>query len=151
MHQPIKDGLEEYLRDPGKGTNSREFDVHLAACSSCAQELRLLEAQTLWLRLLQDSPAANAEPGPGFYARVLDRIEQETPRSIWSILLQPAFGRRIAVASGALALVLGTYLVSTEPGEMSAPDQQGVVISQLNPSTDRDAVLVNLASYHERE
>ena len=69
MHQPIKDGLEEYLRDPGKGTNSREFDAHLAACSSCAQELRLLEAQTLWLRLLQDSPAASAEPGPGFYAR----------------------------------------------------------------------------------
>ena len=53
------------------------------------------------------------------------------------------------MASGALALVLGTYLVSTEPGEMSVPDQQGVVISQLNPSTDRDAVLVNLASYHD--
>ena len=149
MHQPIKDGLEEFLRGAGKGANPREFDAHLAACHSCARELRLLEAQALWLRSLQDSPAASAEPRPGFYVRVLERIEQQTPRSIWSILLQPAFGRRIAVASGALALVLGTYLVSTEPGEMSAPDQQGVVISQLNASTDRDAVLVNLASYHE--
>jgi anti-sigma factor RsiW len=149
MHQPIKDGLEEYLRGAGKGPNPRDFEAHLEACQPCAQELRLLEAQALWLRLLQDSDAANAEPGPGFYARVMDRIEQESPRSIWSILLQPAFGRRLAFASGALALVLGTYLVSTEPGEANAPDQQGVVISQLNPSTDRDAVLVNLASYHE--
>ena len=150
MHQPIKEGLEEYLRGAGKGENPREFDAHLAACQSCAQELRLLEAQALWLRSLQDSPAVDAEPRPGFYARVMDRIEQETPRSIWSILLQPAFGRRIAVASGALALVLGTYLVSTEPGDLNAPpDQQGVVISKLNPSMDRDAVLMNLASYHE--
>jgi anti-sigma factor RsiW len=150
MHQPIKEGLEEYLRGAGKGTNPREFDAHLAACQSCAQELRLLEAQALWLRSLQDSPADSAEPRPGFYARVMDRIGQETPRSIWSILLQPAFGRRIAVASGALALVLGTYLVSTEPGDLNAPpDRQGVVISKLNPSMDRDAVLVNLASYHE--
>lgn len=160
MHQPIRDNLEEHLKASGR-TIPQEFHEHLAACKECAGELRQHEAQARMLRSLQAE--REMEPRPGFYARVMERIEQQRPQSIWSILLEPRFGRRIAVASAVMAVLLGTYLVTTEP---SAPDlassQQDTVLTVVpadSPLTvegntlrlqrQRDAVLVNLASYHE--
>src|SRR5579872_7309278 len=55
-----------------------------------------------------------ADLRPGFYARVMERIEAEGPISIWNLFIESAFGRRIAVASLALALLVGVYLVSSE-------------------------------------
>ena len=163
MHQPIRDNLEEYLN----GWNDREipqdFDAHLASCRACAEELRIIQQQMNMLRVLR--PAADVEPRQGFYARVIDRIEKQGSDSFWSIFLEPAFGRRLAIASAALVLLLGTYLVSTEPGDHGftpsavavvqpdAPDV-GVPDDVTLPGPDslqqqRDAVLVNLASYQE--
>ena len=103
------------------------------------------------------------EPRAGFYARVMDRIEQQGRASIWSILLQPSFGRRLAIASATLVVLLGTYLVTTEPGDSSVASNPAVVVIEDTPQTqvavgqqdtlqqqrERDAVLVNLASYRE--
>jgi len=154
MHQAIQDSLEEYLRDPEDWKIPQEFRSHLAACSACAKEVQLLEQQTRLLRALRNPVAA--ELSAGFYARVLDRIEQEQPSdSLWLPFLDPAFGRRLAIACAALVLALGTYLVTSEHGDYSAAP--GVVVSHRSPSDQdgamqtrqRDAVLVNLASYRE--
>ena len=91
-------------------------------------------------------------PRPGFYARVMDRIESQRPKSIWSVFLEPLFGRRLAVASGVLMLVLGAAMFV--PG--SEFDDQVVAKSQLSlvvndsPDQDKDAVLVNLVTYQEQ-
>src|SRR5438105_7767104 len=110
MHQPVRDNLEEYLN----GSNDREipqdFAAHLASCSACVEELRIIQQQTQMLRTLRPG---DLEPRAGFYARVMDRIEKQGSDSFWSIFLEPAFGRRLAIASAALVLLLGTYLVST--------------------------------------
>lgn len=156
MHEPIRDNLEEFL----KGQQiPPEFHAHLAACEDCATQLQLLESQSKMLRSLRADQ--EVEPRPGFYARVMERIEAQRPASIWSILLEPRFGRRIAVASAVLALLLGTYLVSTEPGgsefastqqlnyTVEAPQAQVPAADALQQQRQRDAVLVNLASYHE--
>src|SRR5579872_6658123 len=58
-----------------------------------------------------------ADLRPGFYARVMERIEAEGPISIWNLFIESAFGRRIAVASLALALLVGVYLVTSERSE----------------------------------
>ena len=155
MHQPIRESLEEYLKAPGDREISQDFAAHVASCKTCAEELRLIEEQARLLRVLR--PSEEAEPRPGFYARVIDRIESQADSSIWSIFLRPSFGRRIAIASAALALLMGTYLVSTEPGEHGLSKSPIVVTSGQNGSLtaedsldqQRDAVLVNLASYHE--
>ena len=98
-----------------------------------------------------------AEPAPGFYARVIDRIERRVKPSIWSMLLEPSFGRRIAVASAALALVVSAYIVGTEPmwKTQSAPPA-AYAIEQLpdqdTPAVaaqDRDVVLASLASFRD--
>ena len=155
MHQPIRDNLEEYLTGSARKV-PQEFEAHLAQCESCASELRLLQTQAQMLRALQSDESV--EPRAGFYARVRERIEQQGPFSIWSVFLQPSFGRRLAVASAALVILLGTYLVTTEPGDHSAALAPSAIETaapvssadlQQNQQQQRDAVLVNLATYHD--
>ena len=162
MHQPIRDNLEEYL----KGSTHRipqEFHSHLEACQECARELRVFQSQAEMLRLLQ--PGEDLDPRAGFYGRVMDRIEQDGRSSLWWPLLQPNFGKRLALASAVLVMLLGTYLVSTDGVEPEASPagiayMDGSVTDRpatpafagedsLQQARQRDAVLVNLAAYHE--
>jgi len=138
----------------------QEFQAHLEACEECSSELRLFQAQSKMLRSLQCD--ADIEPRAGFYARVMERIEARGPASIWTLLLEPSFGRRLALASATLVVLLGTYLVTTEPGENTMASNPVTIAydataSQVDVAAgadaqqqrQRDAVLVNLASYHE--
>jgi len=153
MHQPVREGLEDYLS--GKRTQTGALEAHLSVCAQCAAEIGELQQQTRLIRTLR---AEAAEPAPGFYARVLERIEQRVKPSVWSILLEPAIGRRIAVASATLALVLGGYLLNSErvyhshaPAAIAAGATQSAAIVQDSDASpqDRDAVLVNLASFRD--
>lgn len=154
MHQPIQEYLEDYLRDPGDPAISQEFHAHLAACGTCAATVQILSAHT---RVLQSLRATDAAPTPGFYARVMNRVEARAPESFWSVFLEPVFGKRLAFASGFLVLLLGTYLVSTEPFDHTS-NPPGVVMSNTREGNGedgtvapehRDAILVNLASFQE--
>lgn len=158
MHEPISKYMEEYLTRSDGAVLPAEFTAHLLSCAECRDQLSGIERQSQLVRVLR--PGRELEPAPGFYARVLERIESR-PASIWNIFLQP-FGRRIAMASLALALMMGAYLVSTEPGSAPAianssrpaatligEDQPGLVLGS-NPEQDRGAVLVNLATYQEQ-
>jgi anti-sigma factor RsiW len=173
MHQHIRESLEDYLKaenylkeshlkddeySRGSGLPA-EFHAHLGECSECTEELQSLVAQSQLLRSLKSPP--DVEPRAGFYARVIERIESR-PASIWSVFLDRKFGFRLALASAALVALLGTYLVTSEPSGpeySSAPavvltdTQQAAQVSALenNPrqQQQRDAVLVDLASYHQ--
>ena len=166
MHEPIRDNLEEYLRGSASKI-SQDFHVHLEGCEDCAGELREIQAQAELLHALRSGK--EAEPSAGFYARVMDRIEAQGSASIWSVLLEPAFGRRLAVACATLVVLLGTYFVASELSEpivavaptvataipaspdLSArsSDDQANDRDSVQQQQQRDAVLVNLASFHE--
>ena len=201
MHQEIRHNLENFLQgeeilqgeDVSQSTGSKlpaEFHAHLGECRECSDELGSLETQAQLLRSLRGP--RELEPPAGFYARVMERIEAQPP-SIWSVFLDRRFGLRLAVASAALVALLGTYLVTSEPGEpefASSPavvltdtpqatvatnqvpaatepavdqaqvNQPEVIQTEVNrPAVDqengrrqqrqRDAVLVDLASYHQ--
>jgi hypothetical protein len=168
MHQEIRQSLEDFLRDddykkgPGLPT---EFHTHLGECGECAGELKSLEAQSQLLRSLRSTQ--DIEPRAGFYARVMERIEAQ-PASIWSVFLDRKFGLRLAVASAALIALLGTYLVTSEPSGPESASSPAVVLTDTPRATaasiqeasvqqedgprqqqQRDAVLVDLASYHQ--
>jgi len=162
MHQEIRHNLEDYLNSDEFLKNSRlpvEFEAHLGECAECSRELQSLEAQSKLLRSLRGPK--DVEPRAGFYARVMERIEAQ-PASIWSVFLDRKFGFRLAVASAALAALLGTYLVTSEPsGPEWAPAprvvltdtpqtvESGVRAEDNAQQRQRDAVLVDLASYHQ--
>lgn len=108
MHREIYERLEEVL----SGIPPDLAAKHLTQCQECRDEVISMRAQAALVRELK--PAAEVEPRAGFYARVLERIEAEGPVSIWNLFVESAFGKRIGVASLALALLLGVYLVSIE-------------------------------------
>jgi hypothetical protein len=177
MHQEISRHLEEYLKgEESLRASARElpaeFYSHLGECQECAHELRSLQTQSQLLRSLrapQGLESQDIEPRAGFYARVIERIEAQPP-SIWSVFLDRRFGLRLAVASAALVALLGTYLVTSEPSGPELASSPAVVLTDtpratvvnlqtetgtteqaevLQQKQQRDAVLVDLASYHQ--
>src|SRR5271168_2643505 len=147
MHRLIRDHLEVVLAGSRAAeTNSPEaahLATHLNECQECRGEIEAMREQAETLRTL----SAGVEPQPGFYARVMERIETQGALSIWSVFFDSPFGRRIAFASMALALILGLYLVTSEAMAdhtvtvaVAGEDQPGLVLTAGGPP-DRDEVL----------
>ncbi len=165
MHRVIRDHLEEVLAELPENNHKETTAAaqHLIQCEECRGEIAQMRRQARMLRTLR--APGEVEPRPGFYARVMERIEAEGPISIWSVFSESPFGRRIAVASGALALALGLYLFTAErqepmqhtvefvsgplAGPLPGEDQPGVDLTRSG-APDRDAVLVNLVTYREQ-
>jgi hypothetical protein len=146
MHHQIQESLENYLKGSASDVPAG-FHRHLEECGECTRELRSIEAQSQLLRSLRS--ARDTEPRAGFYARVMERIEAQ-PASIWSVFLDRKFGYRLALASAVLVALLGTYLVTSEPsGPESGPTPVVVSTDIPRQQQQRDAVLVDLASYHQ--
>lgn len=167
MHREIRHRIEDVL--DGKGASR-----HIDHCPECREAVSGMQAQASLLRELRAPESLELEPRPGFYARVLQRIEAEGPVSIWNLFIDSAFGRRITVASLALALLLGIYVVSSEraaqdsllsgqqapiasagPLVVMGEDAPGRVITQMDQSvgggqSSADAVLANLVTYREQ-
>jgi predicted anti-sigma-YlaC factor YlaD len=162
MHRLVRDHIEDAVA----GVEAAPVAQHLKVCEECRNDVMAMRAQSAALRELRAPD--DAEPRPGFYARVMERIEAQGPASIWNLFIESAFGRRIAVASLALALLLGVYVISSErateqplvagqpaqPAVVLGEDAPGRVISQMDQSSmgqsSDDAVLVNLVTYQEQ-
>jgi anti-sigma factor RsiW len=153
MHGMIRDHLEEVLAKPGLGE-----PAHLEECAECRDTVAAMREQAALLQTLR--APQEMEPRPGFYARVMERIEAQGPGSIWNLFFESPFGRRLGVASMALALLLGVYIVTSERSEdpfissqpsqvIAGEDQPGMVFT-TDGIPDRDSVLVNLVTYQEQ-
>lgn len=173
MHREIRDHIEDVLRGGDTLQDARE---HLAQCGECRTEVQGMQEQTALIRGLRAPEDFAADLRPGFYARVMERIEAEGPISIWNLFIESAFGRRIAMASLALALLIGVYVVTSErtaddatialQSQQAAAEQtaeQTMVagedapareITQVDQSqtyqSSQDAVLANLVTYREQ-
>ena len=169
MHREIRDHIEDVLRGGDTLKHARE---HLAQCDECRTEVQDMQEQTALIRELRAPEDFAADLRPGFYARVMERIEAEGPISIWNLFIESAFGRRIAVASLALALLIGVYLVTSERSAEDATialqslqvtaeqtmvageDAPAREITQVDQSqtdqSSQDAVLANLVTYREQ-
>ncbi len=155
MHQPIKGRLEEYLGGTIDAIGRREVEAHLRECESCRREVEGMRGQAEQLRVLR--PVEGIEPSPGFYARVLERIESQRVASIWELLVEPVFARRIAYASLMLILLFSALLLTGREQAVPAYYYQSpeaiLAAEPVSPylgddiNRDRDVMLVNLATY----
>ena len=151
MHDVVVDEMERYL----DGNASRAFHDHLAVCSECRAEVAQMEDLSTLFRELR-TPEASAAPSPslGFYNRVTYRIVEHQQKEAWG-LFSPgaAFFRRIAFASLLLLAGLGSFLVTRE-SSFGGTDAASIMaqhdpVAAHTESSDRDRMLVTLATYRE--
>jgi hypothetical protein len=151
MHGSVRDRLESLLAGDRSTENGQDVENHLSSCTECSTELKAMKGQSNLLGLLR--PADEIEPTAGFYARVMQRIEESTPVSVWSFFINSPFSKRLAYASLAVALLLGTYVITEESqdghiGARFVTHQAADVTPVIGDQQEqRDAVLVNFASY----
>lgn len=150
------------MREPAKDDRSTGVNPVEVKSGLTNEELTSLFAE---LRAPQD-----VGPRPGFYARVMERIEQQQPNSIWSAFLEPVFGKRIAVAALALAVLLAVFVAMNPAGDeeglevmaetptwythgVPAEDRPAPVLSssvaKMDPEQGREVVFANLVTYQE--
>src|SRR6185437_10157442 len=110
MHRQMREDLEKLLTGEA-GPTSRHPDE----CPECRDDLAAMKEQAAWMRGLR-APHADVPLKAGFYARVMERIETQSP-SIWNLFFDSTLGRALAMASMAIVLCLGIYLVSSESSE----------------------------------
>jgi hypothetical protein len=147
MHQPTVEGLEDYLSGKSQSPRLKSFHEHVAVCQDCRDLVTALSEQSVFLRELRIPETV--DPAPGFYARVMDRIDAQASFSLWSVFLEPVFGRRFMYAALSLLVVLGTAVMSNA-GAFESPEPSPIEVSAtpgLDADHDRAVVLVNLASY----
>jgi anti-sigma factor RsiW len=173
MHDIVVDELETHLSGRGVYKNaSRDFYAHLDACADCRAEVAAMDDLSLLLRELrfnsenaENAAAENAafpqacpqpfpQPSLGFYNRVRYRIVEKQQREAWG-LFSPgaAFFRRVAFASLLLLACLGSFLVTRE-SSFSGTDAASIMaqhdpVAAHSESSDRDRMLVTLATYRE--
>ena len=154
MHGPIRDRLEDLLKADGPATAGKNVVDHFASCETCSSEFAARRDQSLQFATLR--PRESAEPSAGFYARVLQRIEDRQSDSIWGLFIESGFSRRVAVACLTLAIALGSYVVREEnhDGKILAVN----MLAQSDPlhydapvmgsqTEQRDAVLSNFLEH----
>lgn len=122
--KPLEDGLEGILERGKLPAGESDLGRFLSSHPEAKQEVAdMLEIS----RLIQDNfrvASDNEEdlaPAPGFYARVMMRIESEaSQQTFWSFFIEPSFTRRLALASGAFALLMASILL-LEPAQEREP------------------------------
>jgi hypothetical protein len=150
MHGSIRNDLESYLE--GAGVSTPPSQQHLSSCRECARDIAAMRAQNNLFRSLKSEE--EFEPQAGFYARVMQRIEEKAKDSIWAVFVYSPFGKRLAFASLSIALALGSYVVAQEKldGHLMT---DSVVTEQAHydvpmdgdQAQQRDAVLQNFAAH----
>ena len=154
MHQPVLNHLESYLQ----GLPNKQIESHIAGCPDCREQVALMQEHSGLLRKL--SPEDMPDPRPGFYGRVIARIESQEQPGFWGLLLDPTFGRRLVYGSLSLVILMSVYLVATEPAiNTVASSSPEMILAQpmldsrqpmgANLQRDRDTLLVNLATFSE--
>jgi anti-sigma factor RsiW len=156
MHEPVIQRLEEYLDGNGPFP---EVEEHLSKCAGCREELDAMQAQTA---LFRRAFRVQSEPDPGFYARVMNRIETQAKPSVWSLFAESMFAKRLAYASATFLLLAGVVFVSemqpdqplaaSDPHMLLAGESEFVPVNldlDVDVERDRNVVLVNLATYQD--
>ncbi|MFN0102587.1 MAG: anti-sigma factor family protein [Bryobacteraceae bacterium] len=115
MHEPIRSQLEDILQGRLRPEKCALVDAHLSACENCAVELREMRLYSGVMKALRMTDVP--EPAAGFYARVLQRVEAQGRPSFWNLLLDPVFGQRLVYATGAMFLLMASFLLATTGGQ----------------------------------
>lgn len=132
MDDFLRENLEDYLSGTLSDSKRAAVDAHLAAHPEAAEEWSFyLDSASLFQMLRVDSE--EAEPAPGFYARVMERVQQERGIPFWNVFLQPSFVRQLVFACLMWFAVLGAYVTAFGTNDPSPQVAESIVTEQPLP------------------
>lgn len=163
MDRRIENNLENYLRGSLDPRARSEFEGLLESDAATRRMVEDFERHAKMIRASLrpgESPGAgvNLDPAPGFYGRLMDRIEAQRGGSFWNLILEPRFFQRLAFASASLLVLLGLMLavpsgeqtIAAGPEHFLAQEEaQDLNVTVEHQGRNRDALLVNLTTYGE--
>src|SRR5690242_11669360 len=133
MHAAVVESLEDYLSGSLDRAERQRIEAHLKQCEQCREEIAAMQdVSVLFADLRTGEPV---EAAPGFYARVMQRVEDRRPApSIAELFARNLiFGRRLALSCLLTLAVLGSYLVSRETRYAPEPSPEAVMAQQDSP------------------
>ncbi|MCC6585972.1 MAG: hypothetical protein IT168_04565 [Bryobacterales bacterium] len=161
MDRRIEEMLEDYLH--GSLTAERDAEFRRALESADAETRQMVAAFSRHSQLIRQAfGAPEVAPAAGFYARVVERIDSQrvTAVSFWDAFLEPHFFKRVAFAALTLLMLLSVTMLTTPaiheevlaeaPVVQMASDPDPIQVTGVsNQESNRDAILVQLATYQE--
>jgi anti-sigma factor RsiW len=147
------ESLEEFLAGTLEPAERHTIEAHLGNCAACREELQGMEDLSLLFGSLHAPANEPFESAPGFYARVMQQVEDRKSVPSWSsfFTLDPAIGRRLVYSCLVVLVAMGTYLVSSERSYTSEPMPDALMAEQTQPAFDSapapESMLVTLANY----
>jgi len=158
MDRRIEELLEDHLR--GSLTPAREAEFAAALAAAGVQTREAVETFQRHSQLLRTLRAPeDVAPAPGFYARVLNRIEAQAMPSVWDAFVEPHFFKRFAFAALTLLMLLSVTVWTTPDHDeyfavapmvgMTSDPAPMYAMDASNQESNRDVILVNLATYEE--
>ena len=132
MNEFLRDHLEDYLSGTLSGKRKAEVDAYLAANPQAAEEITLYADSASLFQELRVEPG-EAELGPEFYARVMQRIDEERSVPFWSVFLQPAYVRQLAFGCLLWFALLGAYVTMFDAAQPGPQLAESIVTEQPPP------------------
>jgi anti-sigma factor RsiW len=128
----LKENLEDHLSGTLREGDRAAVNAYLAAHPEAAEEWSLyLESASLFQVLRVDPEEAG--PDAGFYARVMQRVEQERRVPFWSVFLQPSFVRQLVFACLMWFAMLGAYVTVFGAGDSSPQIAESILTEESLP------------------
>ena len=150
MHAVVIESFEEYLSGRLAPAACRSVEDHLRDCPRCRAEMdAMADASRLFGALRGEA----CDPAPGFYARVVERIEASSaaPSIAGFFDFDLVFLRRMAFSCALLLVAMGSFLVSREIAYHSSFSPEAI-LSQDNAAASetalaQDNMLLTLTAY----
>src|SRR5580700_5152794 len=112
MHSVVMESLEEFLAGTLEPVERQAVERHLSDCGQCREEVHGMQGVSL---LFSSFAAEEAfDPTPGFYARVMQRVEVSKPAPSFASIfaLDVVFARKLVYSCLLTIGLLGGYLIS---------------------------------------
>jgi anti-sigma factor RsiW len=150
MHAVVIESLEEYLSGRLEPAACRRVEDHLRDCARCRAGM---DAMADASRLFASFHGEACDPAPGFYARVVERIDTSSavPSVAGFFAFDLIFLRRMAFSCMLLLVAMGGFLVSREVAYRGSFTPEAILSQDCAAASDtalaQDNMLLTLTAY----
>ena len=158
MGYHVRDQMDDYLAHLLDSARHADFERHVAVCSDCKEALMAAREACQCIEWLLPTEAP-PQPGPDFYYRVAESIEQKRTRG-WFGTMAATMRPRLAYPLAVLGLLLVAWTLTYDNRDaedglimMEYPSREfaQMTFSDADETSSHDLVMMTLVDLPEEE